>query len=156
MNKKINITEKEIDSIAEIFHALGDRKRIRTIVYLMQGMSPVEIAEKLGIPRSSLQVHIEKLIQTYLLERTRTRGENGPYRYNEDLLTALLNLGKRAGEIMSTLERIKKLEDLLTRLKVEEYGIDDYEKLSDSLIERSTKELEELKEAFNKSLEAIL
>ena len=155
MSKKIEISEEEIDEMADLFYALGDKKRVRTLVYMLQGMAPVKISEKLGIPRSSLQVHIEKLIQSHLLDRTGTRGEEGPYTYNEELVAKLLELGKKAGTVMSKLGQIKRLEELVGTLSGTGYGIDGYQELSSPLLEKTTKELELAKAEFQEILEKM-
>ncbi len=146
---KIDIDEDEIDEMADIFYALGDRKRIRILVYMLQGMSPVTIAEKLNIPRSSLQVHIEKLINANFLDRTGGRGEGGPYNVNEELIEKLLSLGKKAGNTISILGQIKQIEALSKILsETSDHGLTAYQELSSPLIEKTSKELERLKREF--------
>ncbi len=119
---------------------------------MLNGHSTIDIAEKfLKIPRSSLQVHLERLIETGLVEHKRTRKES-PYSINTDLITKVLNTARKIGVVMSKLARVKELEKLGETLTDTEYGIDNFNELSEPLLEKAMRELEIAKKEYEEAL----
>lgn len=86
-------TEAEIDSIADMFTAMGTAPRLRIMRLLLgahpDGMVANEIASELGIGASNLSHHLEKLKHEDLV-KVRRDGTYLWYSANADALQSLL------------------------------------------------------------------